>query len=61
MSGLDRIWVHPARALRRIVSHRTAAARVASDHLPVVADVDLEARPVDLSTPVAVEVASRPG
>jgi len=37
--SLDRIWVHPARALRRIFSHRTAAARLASDHLPVIAEI----------------------
>jgi endonuclease/exonuclease/phosphatase family metal-dependent hydrolase len=34
---LDRIWVRPAKALRELAVHRTAAARVASDHLPVVA------------------------
>jgi endonuclease/exonuclease/phosphatase family metal-dependent hydrolase len=37
---LDRIWVHPTRALRRMFSHATPTARLASDHLPVVADVD---------------------
>ena len=37
--SLDRIWVHPQGALRRIFSHRTAAARQASDHLPVVAEI----------------------
>ena len=38
--ALDRIWVHPARALQRIFIHATPAARVASDHLPVVAEID---------------------
>jgi endonuclease/exonuclease/phosphatase family metal-dependent hydrolase len=38
--ALDRIWVHPARALRRVFTHKTPTARVASDHLPVVADID---------------------
>ena len=38
---LDRIWVNPVRALRRIVAHATPAARLASDHFPVVADVDV--------------------
>jgi endonuclease/exonuclease/phosphatase family metal-dependent hydrolase len=38
--SLDRIWVHPAQALRRIFIHATPAARVASDHFPVVADID---------------------
>jgi endonuclease/exonuclease/phosphatase family metal-dependent hydrolase len=40
IAPLDRIWVHPARALRRIFAHATPAARLASDHLPVVADID---------------------
>ena len=39
--ALDRIWVNPLRALRGIVTHATPAARLASDHLPVVADIDL--------------------
>lgn len=38
---LDRIWIHPASALRRIFVHTSALARRASDHLPVVADIDL--------------------
>jgi endonuclease/exonuclease/phosphatase family metal-dependent hydrolase len=44
---LDRIWVHPTHALRQIFSHATPIARVASDHLPVVADID--AGPLDRS------------
>ena len=42
--ALDRIWVNPLRALRGIVTHTTPAARLASDHLPVVADIDLNAK-----------------
>ena len=38
--ALDRVWVNPIRALRRIATHTTPAARVASDHFPVVADID---------------------
>ena len=38
--ALDRIWVHPTHALRHIFAHKTPTARVASDHLPVVADID---------------------
>jgi endonuclease/exonuclease/phosphatase family metal-dependent hydrolase len=38
--SLDRIWVHPFRALRRLARHDTTAARVASDHLPLTADVE---------------------
>jgi len=39
--SLDRIWVRPLDALRRIFVHRTAAARAASDHLPVVGEIEL--------------------
>jgi endonuclease/exonuclease/phosphatase family metal-dependent hydrolase len=39
--SLDRIWVHPAGALTGMFVHRSAVARRASDHLPVVADIDL--------------------
>jgi len=38
--SLDRIWVHPLRALRQIESIRTPLARIASDHLPVRALVE---------------------
>lgn len=38
--SLDRIWVHPASALRRVFAHATPTTRVASDHLPVVAEID---------------------
>jgi endonuclease/exonuclease/phosphatase family metal-dependent hydrolase len=37
---LDRIWVHPGARLRHVFAHATPASRVASDHLPVVADID---------------------
>ena len=38
--ALDRIWVQPRRTLRRISVHATPTARLASDHLPVVAEID---------------------
>lgn len=38
---LDRIWVYPTGALRRISTHATPTARLASDHFPVVADIAL--------------------
>jgi endonuclease/exonuclease/phosphatase family metal-dependent hydrolase len=41
--ALDRIWVHPRGALRRISVHATPAARLASDHLPVLAEIDISA------------------
>ena len=37
MLKLDRIWAHPAGALPRLQAHRSALARIASDHLPLVA------------------------
>jgi endonuclease/exonuclease/phosphatase family metal-dependent hydrolase len=39
--SLDRVWVHPPGRLRRVWVHRSALARVASDHLPVAAELEL--------------------
>jgi endonuclease/exonuclease/phosphatase family metal-dependent hydrolase len=56
---LDRIWVHPRRALRRVFAHATPAARLASDHLPVVAELDgLVTVDTDESTPEALLVTA---
>ena len=38
--ALDRIWVHPALSLHPVLAHATPASRIASNHLPVVADID---------------------
>lgn len=38
---LDRIWVAPREALVSVAAHRSRLARVASDHLPVVAEIAL--------------------
>jgi endonuclease/exonuclease/phosphatase family metal-dependent hydrolase len=38
---LDRIWIHPVSAVRRVFVYTSTLARRASDHLPVVADLDL--------------------
>ncbi len=38
--ALDRIWVHPTSALRRVFRHTTRTARTASDHFPVVAEIE---------------------
>ena len=35
--ALDRIWIRPRHRLVRVHAHRSAAARLASDHLPLVA------------------------
>jgi endonuclease/exonuclease/phosphatase family metal-dependent hydrolase len=37
--ALDQILVQPAGALGRVWAHRSPLARIASDHLPVVATV----------------------
>lgn len=44
MLKLDRIWGHPAGALSHVTAHRSALARLASDHLPLVAQFELPAR-----------------
>jgi endonuclease/exonuclease/phosphatase family metal-dependent hydrolase len=41
--SLDRIWIQPVSALRDLFVHTSTLARRASDHLPVVADIDLAA------------------
>jgi len=37
--ALDRIWVRPSRLIMRLEVHRSALSRVASDHLPLFADL----------------------
>jgi endonuclease/exonuclease/phosphatase family metal-dependent hydrolase len=39
--ALDRIWIEPRTACAKITAHRSQAARLASDHLPLAADVHL--------------------
>jgi endonuclease/exonuclease/phosphatase family metal-dependent hydrolase len=39
---LDRIWVAPKEAIDAVWVHRSALARLASDHLPLCAKIDLE-------------------
>jgi endonuclease/exonuclease/phosphatase family metal-dependent hydrolase len=53
LMSLDRIWVHPAQALHRIFTHATSTARVASDHLPVVADINAADHTLTLGSMVA--------
>lgn len=38
--ALDRLYVRPAAALRSLRVHRSPLARLASDHLPLVADIE---------------------
>lgn len=39
--ALDRIWTHPRDMLRGLSVHRTSLARAASDHLPLVATLEV--------------------
>jgi endonuclease/exonuclease/phosphatase family metal-dependent hydrolase len=39
--ALDRIWTHPASILKELRVHKSPLARVASDHLPLVATLTL--------------------
>lgn len=38
--ALDRLWGHPSGIVRNIAVHRSPKARIASDHLPLVADLE---------------------
>ena len=39
--ALDRLWTHPGSILRELKAHVSPLARVASDHLPLVAEIEL--------------------
>jgi endonuclease/exonuclease/phosphatase family metal-dependent hydrolase len=39
--ALDRLWTHPGSMLRGLRAHATPLARIASDHLPLVATLEL--------------------
>lgn len=40
--ALDRVWARPAGTIRRVRAHVSEASRIASDHLPLVAELALE-------------------
>ncbi|HEV8722707.1 MAG TPA: endonuclease/exonuclease/phosphatase family protein [Candidatus Binatia bacterium] len=40
--SLDRVWVKPCAALIKVEPYITSVTRVASDHLPLVATIDIE-------------------
>ena len=42
VAALDRIWVKPRACLGGITVHRSALSRLASDHLPIIANLDLQ-------------------
>jgi hypothetical protein len=35
------VWAHPRPALKSFRAHASAQSRIASDHLPVIAEVDV--------------------
>jgi endonuclease/exonuclease/phosphatase family metal-dependent hydrolase len=39
--ALDRLWTHPGSILRELKAHDSALARLASDHLPLVATLEM--------------------
>ncbi|MGN6805042.1 MAG: endonuclease/exonuclease/phosphatase family protein [Trinickia sp.] len=41
--ALDRIWVHPGEWLTGVSVHRSALARTASDHFPLIAQIEVPA------------------
>lgn len=43
--ALDRIWVRPASSLRAVAAHRSALARLASDHVPLKATIEVTPAP----------------
>ncbi|MET0226373.1 MAG: endonuclease/exonuclease/phosphatase family protein [Dokdonella sp.] len=47
--ALDRIWMAPAHRLRRVRAHRSPLARIASDHLPLLAEIHWEAIDADIA------------
>lgn len=51
--ALDRIWVHPATAVRSVAVHRSPLSRRATGHVPVVAEIDgVDAEAVAAETPI---------
>jgi endonuclease/exonuclease/phosphatase family metal-dependent hydrolase len=44
--ALDRVWVQPATALHSLYTHRAMPAPMASDHLPLVALIDIPSVPL---------------
>lgn len=41
MLCLDRVWAHPGTILKKLEVHKTPLSRLASDHLPLVATLEL--------------------
>jgi endonuclease/exonuclease/phosphatase family metal-dependent hydrolase len=45
--ALDRIWIKPPGVPIRIRAHRSALARIASDHLPLYAQIGFDGRDIE--------------
>jgi endonuclease/exonuclease/phosphatase family metal-dependent hydrolase len=59
---IDHIFVDPATAVAGTTVPRSALARLASDHLPLIADLRLDTdRPVDAETPAHSSARARAG
>ncbi|WP_454766549.1 endonuclease/exonuclease/phosphatase family protein [Cupriavidus campinensis] len=56
--ALDRIWTSPRAHLVSVASHRSALARLASDHLPLLAQMRLTAPEAPIGGGVTMGVAS---
>jgi endonuclease/exonuclease/phosphatase family metal-dependent hydrolase len=60
MFALDRIWVQPHDALLSLDTHRTPAARRASDHLPLKALLSVETTGIDIGPRLRSPAGLRP-
>jgi endonuclease/exonuclease/phosphatase family metal-dependent hydrolase len=49
--SLDRIWAHPSRVLQNVRVANEGEARIASDHLPVMGELDLALATTELAEP----------
>jgi endonuclease/exonuclease/phosphatase family metal-dependent hydrolase len=58
--ALDRIWVHPGEQLLDVRVHRSALARVASDHFPLVARIGGFDAPGRVVTPADLQFGVAP-
>lgn len=58
--ALDRVWVRPWNALLAFGTHRSAGARIASDHLPVKALIATAIDPARIAAPHRPERRRRP-
>lgn len=56
--SLDRLWAIPNERLIQLSLHRTALSSVASDHLPLVGEVDLSELPAELPGEAQIPAAA---